>query len=272
MEKMRRIQQIIKNDLNQIKNLKAEIEKSLKKAPEGSLIVSKSKATVQFFQKEDHTQKKGKYIKKNNRKFIAQLAQKDYDQALYRTLEKREIKLEKALKNLPDRSLEEIYEKLSDTRKNLVNSRIISNQAYVEQWLAVEYEGNSFHDEYKKFETERGEKVRSKSEKIIADKLHAMNIPYRYEFPIYLKNTGTIYPDFTILLPSSRKEIYLEHFGMMDDSEYCDKALIRIQELAKNEIVLGKNLIATFESSSVPLDIKCLEFLKTYDYEFVIYE
>ena len=59
---------------------------------------------------------------------------------------------------------------------------------------------------------------------------------------------------------------------MMDNPEYCDKALIRIQELAKNEIVLGKNLIATFESSSVPLDIKCLEFLKTYDYEFVIYE
>ena len=122
-------------------------------------------------------------------------------------MEKREIKLEKVLKNLPDRSLEEIYEKLSDTRKDFVNSRIISNQAYVEQWLAVEYEGNSFHDEYKKFETERGEKVRSKSEKIIADKLYAMNIPYRYEYPIYLKNLGIIYPDFTILLPSSREEI-----------------------------------------------------------------
>ncbi len=265
MKQMRRIQQIIKNDLNQVKKLKAEIEKSLKKAPEGSLIVSKSKATIQFFHKEDHTQKKGKYIKKSNMKFIAQLAQKDYDQALYRTLEKREIKLEKVLKNLPEKDLEEIYEKLSDARKDLVNPRIISNQSYIEQWLAVEYEGNSFHDEYKKFETERGEKVRSKSEKIIADKLNAMNIPYRYEYPLHTKNMGTIYPDFTILLPSSRTEIYLEHFGMMDDPEYCEKALIRIQELAKNEIVLGTNFIATFESSSVSLDTKCLEFLKTYD-------
>ena len=272
MKKMRRIQQIIKNDLNQVKKLKAEIEKSLKKAPEGSLIVSKSKATVQFFHKENHTQKKGKYIKKSNMKLIAQLAQKDYDQALYRTLEKREIKLEKVLKNLPERGLDEIYEKLADARKELVNPRTISNQAYVEQWLAVEYEGNSFHDEYKKFETERGEKVRSKSEKIIADKLHAMKIPYRYQYPLYIKSMGTIYPDFTILLPLNRKEIYLEHFGMMDEPEYCEKALIRIQELAKNEIVLGRNLIATFESSSVPLDIKCLEFLKTYDYELVIYE
>ena len=39
MEQMRRIQQIIKNDLNQIKNLKEQIEKSLKKAPEGSLVI-----------------------------------------------------------------------------------------------------------------------------------------------------------------------------------------------------------------------------------------
>ena len=272
MKRMRKIQQIIKNDLDQVKRLKLEIEKSLKKAPEGSLIVSKSKATIQFFHKENHTQKKGKYIKKNNMKLIAQLAQKDYDQALYRTLKKRETKLEKVLKNLPERDLGETYEKLSVVRKNLVNPRIISNQAYVQQWLAVEYEGNTFHDEYKKFVTERGEKVRSKSEKIIADKLYAMNIPYRYEYPLYIKSTGVIYPDFTILLPSSRKEIYLEHFGMMDDPEYCEKALTRIQELAKNQIVLGRNLIATFESSSVSLDIKCLEFLKTYDDEFVIYE
>ena len=34
MKKMRTIQQIIKNDLNQVKKLKVEIEKSLKRAPE----------------------------------------------------------------------------------------------------------------------------------------------------------------------------------------------------------------------------------------------
>ena len=60
MKQTRKIQQIIKNDLDQVKRLKLEIEKSLKKAPEGSLIVLKSKDTIQFFHKEDHTQKKGK--------------------------------------------------------------------------------------------------------------------------------------------------------------------------------------------------------------------
>lgn len=263
MEQMCRIQQIIKNDLDQVKNLKEQIEKNLKRAPEGSLTVSKSKNTIQFFHKENPKEKKGKYIKKTNKKLITQLAQKDYDQLLFRALEKRELKLKKMLKNIPENNLTDVYENLSDTRKQLVDSRIITDKEYIKQWLDVEYEGNPFHDEYKKIQTERGEMVRSKSEKIIADKLYAMDIPYRYEYPIHIKSMGIIYPDFTILVPSSRKEIYLEHFGMMDDPEYCEKALIRIQELAKNGIVLGKNLLATFESSSVPLDIKCLDFLKT---------
>ena len=48
--------------------------------------------------------------------------------------------------------------------------------------------------------TERGERVRSKSEKIIADKLFLQNIPYHYERPIYLKGFGMVYPDFCCLL------------------------------------------------------------------------
>ena len=64
---MCRIQQIIKNDLDQVKNLKEQIEKNLKRAPEGSLTVSKSKNTIQFFHKENPKEKKGKYIKKQIR-------------------------------------------------------------------------------------------------------------------------------------------------------------------------------------------------------------
>ena len=64
MKQIRRIQQIVKKDLDQILKIKLQIEKSLKKAPEGSLVVSRSKNTVQFFHKEECTKNNGKYIKK----------------------------------------------------------------------------------------------------------------------------------------------------------------------------------------------------------------
>lgn len=101
--------------------------------------------------------------------------------------------------------------------------------------------------------------MRTKSEKIIADKLYALGIPYRYEYPVKLKGYGTVYPGFTILKVSERKEIYYEHFGLMDKPEYCEKALRKLQAFARNGIVLGQNLIATFESENVPLDMNVLE-------------
>ncbi len=68
-----------------------------------------------------------------------------------------------------------------------------------------------------------------------------------------------VYPDFTILDVSNRKEIYLEHFGMMEYPEYCEKALLKIQTYARNGITLGKNLLITFETSQNPFDITYLE-------------
>ena len=51
--------------------------------------------------------------------------------------------------------------------------------------------------------TNNGEIVRSKSEKIIADLLFMLGIPYVYECPLDTPG-GTIYPDFTILDISTR--------------------------------------------------------------------
>ena len=55
---------------------------------------------------------------------------------------------------------------------------------------------------------------------------------------------------------SSRKEIVLEHFGMMDNAKYCEKALRKINSYAKNGYILGDNLLVTFESSTIPLDAR----------------
>jgi hypothetical protein len=68
--------------------------------------------------------------------------------------------------------------------------------------------------------TERGELVRSKSEVIIADKLHSRGIDYGYETPVQLSNGHTRYPDFTIEDAASGRVYYWEHLGMLRDSAY----------------------------------------------------
>ena len=68
--------------------------------------------------------------------------------------------------------------------------------------------------------TERGELVRSKSELVIADKLHARGIDYAYEQPVVLDNGRTRYPDFTIEDDAMGVTFYWEHLGLLDDPGY----------------------------------------------------
>ena len=68
--------------------------------------------------------------------------------------------------------------------------------------------------------TERGELVRSKSELVIADKLHARGIEYTYEQPLVLPNGRTRYPDFTITDHAMGVTYFWEHLGMLHDPAY----------------------------------------------------
>ena len=67
--------------------------------------------------------------------------------------------------------------------------------------------------------TSRGEAVRSKSEVIIANLLHAHDLAYHYEIPLELG--GAIkYPDFTIEDDNTGQTYYWEHCGMLHDPAY----------------------------------------------------
>jgi hypothetical protein len=68
--------------------------------------------------------------------------------------------------------------------------------------------------------TERGELVRSKSELVIADKLHARGIEYKFEQPFTLSSSRTCYPDFTIADHARGVTFYWEHLGMLEDPAY----------------------------------------------------
>lgn len=68
--------------------------------------------------------------------------------------------------------------------------------------------------------TERGDLVRSKSELVIADKLHSRGIEYAYEQPLTLGEGRVRYPDFTIADHARGINFYWEHLGLLDDPGY----------------------------------------------------
>ncbi len=79
--------------------------------------------------------------------------------------------------------------------------------------------GDIFLEEHLIHVTSRGEAVRSKSEVIIADHLHANKVNYHYEHPLEMDGL-TKYPDFTIEDDDAGITYYWEHCGMLSDLAY----------------------------------------------------
>ena len=258
---MKQITTLLQQKLQELSKIKVKLDKSLQKTAEleGYLVLSNSHGRQQYHHVD--REKKKHYISTKNMKLISALAQKSYDQALLKELLKQETQLQKILKLLPSQNISDIYANLDPRRKSLVTPHFLTDEQYVERWLSIKYEGKPGYDDDLKYTTDRGERVRSKSEKIIADKLYALGIPYRYEYPVYIKGYGNVYVDFVILDIKARKEIYYEHFGKMDDPDYINRNLPKLQTYPQNDIVLGKNFIATFESLKYPFDISTLEIM-----------
>lgn len=134
-----------------------------------------------------------------------------------------------------------------------------SNLSLAASIAQQEYDHRSINQPEDGFETENGELVRSKSEKIIADKFFKHKIHYQYEKPLILFDGNhriKLHPDFTLLKKGDFQEYYHEHFGMMDTPDYCRSAIRKISLYRKNGIFEGERLFITFESSLFSSEIQ----------------
>lgn len=134
----------------------------------------------------------------------------------------------------PDTIIEEAYDKLPHGRKQYAKPFSVDNDRFAKTWQEQPYERKSFSKDASFYQTIRGDRVRSKSEMIIADRLWANGIPYKYECPLKV-GKKIIHPDFTILRLSDRKVLYHEHCGMVDNQEYAEDMVERISDTLINE-------------------------------------
>ena len=71
--------------------------------------------------------------------------------------------------------------------------------------------------------TTAGDVVRSKSEALIAELLHARGIQYAYERKLTAADGSIRYPDFTLEDEETGQIVYWEHLGMLHDSVYAER-------------------------------------------------
>ena len=127
--------------------------------------------------------------------------------------------------------------------------------------------GDKFLEERLIHRTARGESVRSKSEVIIANLLHANGVDYRYEEPLQIDGL-TKYPDFTIEDDNTGERFYWEHLGMLSDEAYRQRWEEKVDWLKAHGISpreegggLMGSLVVTQDSSDGGIDSEAVSRL-----------
>lgn len=200
-----------------------------------------------------------KYLKKEEVKSIKRLVEQEYYAKMLPEIEKQIANLKKALRNIDEFNLEKIYNDMHPGKRKLITSGIMSREEKIRRFEEEMYESKLIDDDRTEIYTNKGERVRSKSEKIIADHFERRGILYRYEKPLYLMVDGQrkpFYPDFTVMNKRTAKILYVEHFGMLDDSGYYNGTLRKLDVYEKNDILIGRDLLLFHETGKRTLNMK----------------
>ncbi len=234
-------------------------EKSLQQQCEGKLRIQKKGNGYQYFLRTDPKDTNGKYIPLSKRNLAIGIAQQDYDEKLISAAKKELRVVSDYAKLLENNSVTSIYELLHPGKKILVNPIFLPDNKYIECWRKEEYEPLYFLEGAQAFYSDCGIRVRSKSELLIANALEKNKIPYRYEFPVKLKDGRLVRPDFLCLNIRTRKEFIWEHFGMMDNIAYANENVGKIAAYEESGFFAGKNMIMTFETSQHAINTKAIK-------------
>ena len=258
---MDELQEMIQMKMAEYDRMIRMAEDAVRKAPKGVLRVTHNRGTFQYYRREEPNSNE-KYIRKSERRLLSGLAQKDYLQKMLPVLRSAYESMKDMMRVYEPEKLTQIYEEMTEGKRELISPLVMSDADYAAEWLRQNsMEEIRIEEPDTEIYTEKGEMVRSKSEKILADKFNLLGIPYIYEKPLYLEGYGYVHPDFTLLNVRKKKEYYLEHFGMMDNPEYTVKTVQKLETYEKNGIFPGEKLLLTYETGSHPLNMKTVENL-----------
>lgn len=227
-------------------------KKEIEILPKGHLHCSRSNHTDQYLID-------GKYVSKKNIEWIRGVAQREYYEDVIPVMDSILKKLYSVEELYRNQAFNSSYKSLCNARKKLVTPLFDTVEEKIQAFLAEQYSPGKFEEENRsEFYTAKGERVRSKSELLISERLCKYEIPYHYEKPIELCDWHRVVvcrPDFTVMNKRTGNLYLYEHLGRMDDSWYVENCMRKLDLYEKNGYLIGKNLIITRETTASPLNI-----------------
>ncbi len=259
--------EVLLTDYERMKSKYESLEKQiyslatqLKRFPKGKLICTRNGTRYKWYRSDGHTQT---YIPKKNRELAESLAVKKYLTLQKQNLEQEKKAVESYLKRYPQINEAEKLLAEKSGYLDLLSPYFKPISEELSEWAEAPYDKNPNYIEQLNQKTGGGIRVRSKSEAMIGMVLHMRKIPFRYECLLELGGIA-FYPDFTIRHPVTGNVIYWEHFGMMDDPEYCRKTCSKLQIYTSYGIIPSINLITTYETRDDPLNMEMIEKIVEY--------
>lgn len=255
-----------KKEIARLEKMIKKIDEFKEQAPQGCLKIQNKGNNIYFYQqhRNESTKKwERRFIKKSDISVAKDLAQKQYYSMIKPLLEANLQTLSCFAEQYKKEEIGPIYDKLSTIRKALVRPLLDDKAEIIKRWQEENYEKNNAYSENLRYETEQGELVRSKSEVIIANLLyrHREDILYKYERPLSVVVAGvskTIYPDFTILNLHTGKITYWEHAGLMDDVNYANDFVRKVNTYTSNNLLPGRDVVFSYETQEIPLEISVI--------------
>lgn len=122
-------------------------ESVLEKAPLGRIRINRTAYGVQYYLRNDKSDKSGKYIHKSEKSKIKQYLQKAYDEKVLK-LVTTELQSLKALLNKSEsvvNKIRKIYSSFPAEVKEMIIPIDISDEDYSQRWLSEPYEGKQIN-------------------------------------------------------------------------------------------------------------------------------
>lgn len=277
--------------MDKLKKLEEAIlfaDTKIKNAPEGKLYIKKIGDVYRYYYQKSSKLEKLIYLGEKDSELIRKLQEKDYYIKL-KSVAESELKAQKEIQKIESsiQSYEHVFIQLPENKRTMISPYVSKETEEIK--TRIEKECKTWKKETfvrKGVEknislvTLNGERVRSKSELIIADRLKNAGIPYCYERKYVFEDDDlnskkkafdldydVWFPDFQAINTRTGELFFWEHFGLMDNPEYCASCEFKLETYSKHGIFMGKNLIVTMESSKHTLNVEYVdrlinEFLK----------
>jgi hypothetical protein len=241
--------ELLKQLMWKLQNEHKEAFNELSMLPEGSLYQLKHNERTFYYHLVGKGKEKTKTGITKNTKLIYQLARKEY---LLIAMNKQETGMKQIKKISAKMNFDSWHEAAEEASRKfpaLATEIFFLGEQYEKRlnYSSPMFADNTIH------RTQRGVKVRSKSELFIADMLEAQELPYQYEIELPY-NEYHFCPDFTVIRPRDGKVIFWEHFGMTHDSEYLKKMDLKLEKYRNMGIRPWDNLIISYDKEDGSLD------------------